>query len=211
MVPAPEAKEVGRAGTQAQGRELRARGKKTMRKLLDAGIEVFGKRGYHSARVDDIVKAARTSHGTFYLYFSNKEDLFQALVADVAEEIGVVTASLGAITPDPAGRAELRGWLDRFSEMYAHYGPIIRTWTEAEIGTSEAGRMGTDVLGDLAAGLGSHIIDPAARGIDPTIASLAIIAMVERLNYFMISGQRATDRDTMLDALTDITFNALFA
>lgn len=182
-----------------------------MRKLLDAGIEVFSKRGYHSARVDDIVKAAKTSHGTFYLYFSNKEDLFQALVADVAEELTVVSESLGAITPDAAGRAELRAWLDRFSEMYAHYGPIIRTWTEAEVDSSEAGRMGTDVLGDLATGISTHLIDPTGRGIDPAIASLAVIAMVERLNYFVISGQLAIDRDTMLDALTDVTFNALFA
>ena len=44
-------------------------------------------KGYHPARVDDIVKVAKTSHGTFYLYFSNKEDLFHALVLDVAEEM----------------------------------------------------------------------------------------------------------------------------
>jgi hypothetical protein len=52
-------------GTPAQGRELRARGKRTMRKLLDAGVEIFAQRGFHAARVDDIVKLAKTSHGTF--------------------------------------------------------------------------------------------------------------------------------------------------
>ena len=62
-------------GTPAQNRELRAQGRKTMRRLLDAGMRVFAERGFHAARVDDIVRAARTSHGTFYLYFANKEDL----------------------------------------------------------------------------------------------------------------------------------------
>jgi AcrR family transcriptional regulator len=38
-----------------------------MQRLLDAGVEVFAARGYHAARVDDIVKVAETSHGTFYL------------------------------------------------------------------------------------------------------------------------------------------------
>jgi AcrR family transcriptional regulator len=200
----------GRAGAPAQGRELRARGKRTMRKLLDAGIEVFSKRGYHSARVDDIVKAAKTSHGTFYLYFSNKEDLFQALVADVADELATVTAALGPVTPDRAGYDELRSWLARFTDMYEHYGPIIRTWTEAEIGESEAGRMGTDVLAELATAISSRLAK-GSRTIDPTIASLAVIAMIERFNYFVLSGQVDADRDKLLDTLAAVVFDALFA
>ncbi len=59
-----------------------------MRKLLDAGMRVFAERGYHAARVDDIVRAARTSHGTFYLYFANKEDLLRALAVEI-DRLGV--------------------------------------------------------------------------------------------------------------------------
>ena len=29
------------------------------------------------------MKVAKTSHGTFYLYFANKEDLFRTLTADM--------------------------------------------------------------------------------------------------------------------------------
>ena len=74
-------------GTPAAARELRAQGRKTMRRLLDAGMRVFAERGYHAARVDDIVRAARTSHGTFYLYFANKEDLLRALAVECAQEM----------------------------------------------------------------------------------------------------------------------------
>ncbi len=49
-----------------------------MKRLLDAGMHVFAERGYHAARVDDIVRAARTSHGTVSLYFANKEALCTA-------------------------------------------------------------------------------------------------------------------------------------
>src|SRR5262249_46234559 len=89
-----------RTGTPAQGRELRARGRRTMRKLLDAGVTVFAQRGYHAARVDDIVKVAKTSHGTFYLYFSNKEDLFRALAVDVAGEMVALADTLPAVGAD---------------------------------------------------------------------------------------------------------------
>ena len=50
---------------------LRARGHRTRARLLAAGAEVIARKGLHAARVDDIVKAARSSHGTFYLYFSS--------------------------------------------------------------------------------------------------------------------------------------------
>jgi AcrR family transcriptional regulator len=181
-----------------------------MRKLLDAGIDVFAARGYHAARVDDVVKAAHTSHGTFYLYFANKEDLFQALVADVAEQMATLAGSLGQVTPDAAGRAELRVWLARFTELYDHYGPVLRTWTEAEIETSDMGRVGTDLLGVLAGGVAGAVRATDVGGIDPTIATLALVAMVERFNYFVISEQVDAHRDEMLDTLAAVVHHGLF-
>src|SRR6516164_11150634 len=94
------ARPVGRRGGPGPDRALRARGQRTLARLLDGGATVFADRGFHAARVDDIVKAARTSHGTFYLYFSSKEDLLRALAVECAHE-------LDALTGD-AGHADLR-------------------------------------------------------------------------------------------------------
>jgi AcrR family transcriptional regulator len=180
-----------------------------MERLLDAGIAVFASRGYHSARVDDIVKAAKTSHGTFYLYFANKEDLFQALVADVADELGALSDGLGEIGPGEDGRAELRAWLTRFAAMYEHYGPVIRTWTEAELDSTEVGRMGTDVLGELTAQL-SERVAAAETDLNPQLAAMAAVAMIERFNYFVVSRQVAANRDEMIDTLAGVVHRALF-
>src|SRR5260370_14527892 len=103
-----------------------------MRKLLDAAMVVFDKRGFHAARVDDIVKVAKTSHGTFYLYFANKEDLFHALAADAGAAMLALTSELGPIGPDESGYLALRAWLGPFGELYLHFGPVILVWTEAE-------------------------------------------------------------------------------
>src|SRR5215212_998275 len=92
------------AGTPARQRELRAQGRKTMRRLSDAGMRVFAERGYHQSRVDDIVRAARTSHGTFYLYFANKEDLLRALAVDCAQEMDAMADTIGPIGADDSGR-----------------------------------------------------------------------------------------------------------
>ena len=77
----PSRKPQGRpslgGGTPAQDRELRAQGRETVRKLLEAGLIEFEERGFSGVRVDDVVRRAGISHGTFYLYFANKEDLFR--------------------------------------------------------------------------------------------------------------------------------------
>jgi AcrR family transcriptional regulator len=197
-------------GTPVQGRELRARGKRTMRKLLDAGVEIFAQRGFHAARVDDIVKLAKTSHGTFYLYFSNKEELFRALAQEVAGEMIMLADSLPPIDPGPEGRAELRAWLARFVEVYEHYGPVIRAWTEAEIGGSEFGRLGTDVLTEFSRVLTGRIRRSSSPDINPQIAALAVVAMIERFNYYVLSRQVDVSRDEMLDTLATVTHAGLF-
>ncbi len=198
------------AGRPAQNRELRARGKRTMRKLLDAGAQVFAQRGYHAARVDDIVKVADTSHGTFYLYFSNKEDLFRALAVDVAEQMMHLAEDLPEIAPDRAGYAALRAWLDRFRELYDHYGPVIRAWTEAETGASEFGRLGDDLLGEFTRVLADRIRTAPPDGINSGVAAIAVVAMVERFNYYVLSRQVKVDRDDMLDTLASAIHRGVF-
>jgi len=211
MAATPRRKLSTRGGAPAQERELRAQGKKTMRKLLDAAMAVLEKRGYHAARVDDIVKVARTSHGTFYLYFANKEDLFRALLIDVAEEVTALSETLGPVTPDESGYRELRAWLGRFSDMYLHYGPVIRAWTEAEVEGEDVGRMGEQVLATVATALISRIrdADPSAD-FDPQVAALATVAMVERLHYYLLSRQLDVSRDDLLDTLAAVLHVGVF-
>jgi AcrR family transcriptional regulator len=212
MAATPRRKLSTRGGAPAQERELRAQGKKTMRKLLDAAMTVLEKRGYHAARVDDIVKVARTSHGTFYLYFANKEDLFRALLTDVAEEVAALADTLGPIGPDEAGYRELRGWLGRFSDLYVHYGPVIRAWTEAEMEGDDAGRMGEEVLTTVATALVSRISESSNydEDFDPQVAALGIVAMIERVHYYLLSRQIDMPRDDVLDTLATVLHVGVF-
>src|SRR5207344_3324987 len=105
-----------------------------------------------------------------------------------------LTASLGALGPGNDGKAELRAWLAQFADMYEHYGPVIRTWTEAELDSSEVGRMGTDVLGGLTVALATRV-EGAGTDVNPQLAAMAAVAMIERFNYFVLSRQVAANRD----------------
>jgi AcrR family transcriptional regulator len=51
---------------------------RTRNLLLNAAEEVFAEKGFMSATLDDIAKAAGYSKGAIYKYFATKEDLFLA-------------------------------------------------------------------------------------------------------------------------------------
>ena len=50
--------------------------------IVDAGLTVFGERGFAAARLEDVAARAGVSKGTLYLYFPNKEELFKAAVRE---------------------------------------------------------------------------------------------------------------------------------
>lgn len=48
--------------------------------ILTAARDVFARRGYHAAKIDDIVALAGIARGTFYLYFEDKRAIFEEIV-----------------------------------------------------------------------------------------------------------------------------------
>src|SRR5262249_45654807 len=50
------------------------------RQILDGARAVFLSRGFDAASMGEIAKAAGVSKGTLYVYFENKEELFEAIV-----------------------------------------------------------------------------------------------------------------------------------
>lgn len=67
-------------------------------RILNAAIGVFAKRGYRQTTIDNLIKSAKSSVGSFYYYFTGKEDCFLALydriVEDAMRQIQADTASL---------------------------------------------------------------------------------------------------------------------
>ena len=57
------------------------------RELLNAAIECFGARGYHSTQISDIIARAKVARGTFYLYFESKREIFNAVMTELFEKV----------------------------------------------------------------------------------------------------------------------------
>src|SRR6201999_2294529 len=120
-------------GAPSRDRELRAQGRATVKRLLDAGMIEFEERGFHGVRVDDVVRRAGISHGTFYLYFSNKEDLFKALLKDALHDMEIVAGDFPVVTHDDTGLFVLRQWVRKFFRAYAAHATVIRILSQADL------------------------------------------------------------------------------
>lgn len=53
--------------------------------IIDASIDVFAKRGFQNTRMDDIANKAKLAKGTLYLYFKNKDEIIQHVLASMVE------------------------------------------------------------------------------------------------------------------------------
>jgi AcrR family transcriptional regulator len=192
---------------------MRTQGRHTRARLLDAGMQVLRERGYHAARVDDVVRRAGVSHGTFYLYFANKEDLFRALALQCAEEMTALAGSLGPVEPGASGVAELRRWSGEFVATYRAYGVVIRAWMERQVGDRELVRLGARTFASIAAALVERIeaANPGLRRHDAELRAAALLAMVERLTYYVTSRELEVDDGAVAATLAVVAHRGFFA
>lgn len=115
------------------------RGRRTLRKLLDAAAEEFGEKGFHEASVSSITRRAGVALGSFYTYFESKDALFRALVGDMSEKVR--TSARSALT-DGMGALEIeRAALAAFLRFAAEHKEIYRIIDEAEFVDPESYRQ----------------------------------------------------------------------
>jgi AcrR family transcriptional regulator len=84
------------------------------REILEAALEVFGEKGYHASKVEDIVSRAGVARGTFYLYFEDKRAIFAELLdAFVAQ----LRAAVVRIDPSDNPQRQLRANVQRALDL----------------------------------------------------------------------------------------------
>ena len=226
---APTARATKRtAGGGADGatsRGLRRQGEATRTKLLAAAVPALSGSGYHATRVDDVVRLAGVSHGTFYLYFANMEDLFRALAEQCADECAELAESLGEVPADGSGQAVLRAWLAEYLAFYRRYGVVIRAWAEnqvtdrrlAKLGTVSFGRIATTLRASMAAGRAPAATASGRKGTrdassarELELRSDALLAMLERFCYVVTSRDLGFDDEKVLDDLSLLVHRGFF-
>ena len=160
------------------GRPLSARGLRTRQNLLDAAEQVFGELGWHDASVVKITEAAGVSQGTFYLYFSSKQELFEELVRDLNRRVRQAM-SQGAAEGGTRAERE-RGGFRGFFRFTAEHPALYRVIRQAEFVSPELlaehyRRIADGYVEGLTAAMGAGEVTQA----DPEVLAYALMAVGE--------------------------------
>ncbi len=114
--------------------DRRQRREQTRERLLDAASEVFARRGYTAASLDDVAETAGYTKGAVYSNFASKADLFMALLErriethaagpagalrDATFEQAIGALERQAATSDPSPDSLDPGWLLLAVEFWA--------------------------------------------------------------------------------------------
>jgi AcrR family transcriptional regulator len=189
-----------------------------VRKLLEAAVAEFDERGFQAVRVDDVVRRAKTSHGTFYLYFANKDDLFKTLLRDALHDMEIITGDFPVVTHNEAGREVLRSWVRKFFDTYAAHAIVLRILSTADVVSEEVYGDGLQVFFRIAEAITQGMTAATAAGrVTPgqpdgvpehaELTAVACLMMLERVNY-LVSVEVGLPKEEMIERLSAIIYAA---
>ena len=197
----------------AHGERTTAKGLRTRDELVAAARRIFERDGYAGARVADIASGAGVAHGSFYTYFSSKQDAFLAVMRDVGAQFREAIAG-----PPGEVRADAYRALDASNRRYLDaYRENSVIWALAE----QVATIDPEIHEIRLRGRRQHVERVAATirrwqdrgiadpGIDPQTTAGALVSMLSNFAYWWLAGGDSYDPEAAAATLTDIWARAV--
>jgi AcrR family transcriptional regulator len=155
------------------------------RLILDAGVRVFARQGFHTCRVSDIADEARVAYGLVYHYFSSKDEILDTLFLERWDVMLLAIAEADALQRSP--RDKLYAIASFIVDSYRH-DPELMKVIIVEV-TRAANTFGRTHLGKIRdaysqiAGIVARAQDEGLfrREITPEFAALAFYGCIEQV------------------------------
>ena len=161
------------------------------RRILDAAVRVFARRGFHASRVGDIAEEAGVAHGLLYHYFSSKDEVLQTVFrenwAELLERFEQVEAS------DEPADEKLHGIVKILLRTWRN-DPDLVTVMVREVGRSAQLASQVEVIGQGFAVIERVIEQGQSEGVfraelDPRLASWVVYGSLEEILTGWVMGR----------------------
>lgn len=173
-----------------------------MRQLLDAAVQVFGKKGYHDTQISDIIKKANVARGTFYLYFKSKREIFAALMEELFEQVSSQVKSLPREAVDQIP-SQLLGNIERITVLLLDNPLLTRLLFAEAMGLDkeldiQLKRFYTQILDYIRRGLKQGQEMNFVREGNVHVMSIALLGSFKELFYQNLLGTEKIKKEILL-------------
>jgi len=155
------------------------------RQILDAGIRVFARQGFHSCRVSDIADEAGVAYGLVYHYFKSKDQVMNELFS---ERWSLLLAAIDEVDAKPVpGREKLDAVARFIIDSYRHDPELMKVIiVEVTRAANSFGRTHLPEIRRAYESIAKIVADAQASGefrsdIDPLVASMWFYGAIEQL------------------------------
>jgi len=164
--------------------------------LQREGLAVIGELGFEAASIEQIAQRAEVARGTFYLYFPDKQSLFQDLMERFFQPIEACFDDTGAaLSRCEDRRAVYEAYREMTSQLaiigLGHHEEILVAFREARQ-PGAAGEWLRERERALIERAVAFTEDVTGRGLlsvsNPRVACLVVYGAVERLFYEVLTG-----------------------
>lgn len=191
------------------------RSRETLRRIVDAASEVFADKGFDKATVAEIISRAGIGHGTFWLYFHNKEDLLRYMLQDMIGEFETFDWFRDGDLEGPPVRSleEVENIIRGVMEIFARYSDIhpliVRASLDSEDFRDALREFNQPFVTIVEKKLREHLEKGWCKDLDPSITALIIVTMLEYTNLQWLNEGLLIDRDDLIHNLSVIIYHTL--
>jgi AcrR family transcriptional regulator len=163
--------------------------------MINAALDLFEKKGYHRTTIADITSRSGTSHGTFYLYFRDKNALIQEIVDTVMEATWRAVESIES--RGDSSIEKVLAMVESFFQIDKRYQRMSHIFAQ---GASRNARTYDKKVERVYGRVSAPFIEEIAKGMrsgefrckDAKRAAFEVISLVELFRYRSIFNERFT-------------------
>jgi AcrR family transcriptional regulator len=176
----------------------------TRQAFLDAGREVFDRKGFAGTQIRDITDRLGVVRGAFYYYFRDKRELFIELGTLTVRETKKAVLPIRELPQNPT-RAEVQGWVRGYFDYLDLYGAFAIRSVEDSPADPAFQQTVARVHVQTAAIVGAEIARLSGRELhDVSATGVCVMAMMER-SWFLVRNTKAKmTREGTITALSEL-------